>query len=79
MLAIDDVTNILALPLIGVIPDDENVVSSTNMGEPVIRKKNTKSGEAVTNIVRRVLGEDVPYMILAPENRIMAMFKRWFK
>jgi septum site-determining protein MinD len=79
MLAIEDVTNILALPLIGVVPDDENVVASTNMGEPVIRRKGAKSGEAVKNIVRRILGEEVPFMELNSENRFLAMFKRWFK
>ncbi len=79
MLAIHDVTNILALPLIGVVPDDERVVSSTNTGEPVIRKRGTKSGEAVNNIVRRILGEDVPFMELAPENKFIAVFRRWFK
>ncbi|MBD3796093.1 MAG: septum site-determining protein MinD, partial [Epsilonproteobacteria bacterium] len=79
MLAIQDVTNILALPLIGVVPDDEKVVSSTNTGEPVIRKKGTISGEAVQNIVKRLLGEDVPFMELSPENKFMALFKRWFK
>jgi len=79
MLAIQDVTNILALPLIGVVPDDEAVVSSTNTGEPVIRKKGTQSGEAIKNIVNRILGNDVPFMDLAPENKFIALFKRWFK
>jgi septum site-determining protein MinD len=79
MLAIEDVVNILALPLIGVIPDDENVVSSTNTGEPVIRKKGTRSGDAIKDIVRRLLGEDVPLLPLVAENRFFALLKRWFK
>ncbi len=79
MLAIDDVVNILALPLIGVIPDDESVVSSTNMGEPVIRKDNAKSGKAIKDIVKRLLGEHVPLTPLVAENRFIAMFKRWFR
>ncbi len=79
MLAIEDVVNILALPLIGVIPDDENVVSSTNTGEPVIRKKGARSGDAIKDIVQRLLGEDVPLLPLVAENRFFALLKRWFK
>jgi septum site-determining protein MinD len=78
MLAIQDVTNILALPLIGVVPDDERVISSTNLGEPVIRKKDTISGRAFKNIVQRLLGKDVEFLNLSPENRFMAIIKRWF-
>ena len=79
MLGIQDVTNILALPLIGVVPEDENVVSSTNTGEPVIRKKGAQSGDALLNIVNRILGKDIPFMELSPENKFIALFKRWFK
>jgi septum site-determining protein MinD len=78
MLAIADVTNILALPLIGVVPDDEKVVSSTNTGEPVIRRKDSLSGQAFSNITQRVLGNDVEFMNLSPENKFLALIKRWF-
>jgi len=64
MLGIDDVLNILALPLIGVVPDDEKVVSSTNTGSPVARDDNAKSGKAYRNIAKRILGEKVPFMDL---------------
>jgi len=79
MLAIQDVTNILALPLIGVVPDDEKVVSSTNTGEPVIRRPESSSGKAVKNIVRRLLGESVPFMDLTAESKLTAFFKRLFQ
>ncbi|HIC10109.1 MAG TPA: septum site-determining protein MinD [Campylobacterales bacterium] len=79
MLAIQDVVNILALPLIGVIPDDEHVVSSTNMGEPVIRKSGTKSGDAFKNITQRILGNDVPFVDLSVDKSLIAIFKRWFQ
>jgi septum site-determining protein MinD len=78
MLAIADVTNILALPLIGVVPDDERVVASTNTGEPVIRRKETLSGQAFNNIVKRILGQDVEFLNLSPENRFLSIIKRWF-
>lgn len=60
MLSIDDVLNILSLPLIGVVPEDEGVVSSTNRGEPIIYNLKSESGCAYERISRRVLGEDIP-------------------
>lgn len=65
MMDIDDVLEILAIRLIGVIPDDETIVVSTNRGEPAVLQSGSKAGEAYRNIVRRVLGEDVPFMTLA--------------
>jgi septum site-determining protein MinD len=79
MLAIQDVTNILALPLIGVVQDDEKVVSSTNTGEPVIRRLDSVSGQAMKNIVHRLLGESIPFMNLNVDNKLYTFFKRLFK
>ncbi len=59
MMSVDDVMDILAAPLIGVIPDDEAIVISTNQGEP-LAGTNTPSGQAYLDICRRLLGEDVP-------------------
>lgn len=61
MMTIDDVVDILAIPFIGAVPDDENVVISTNQGEPLVGSA-SKAGKAYLNITRRVLGEDVPVM-----------------
>ena len=63
MLSVDDVLKILALPLIGIIPEDEKIVSSTNMGEPIIYK-DSQASKAYQNIARRILGEEVPYLEL---------------
>ncbi len=64
MMDIDDVLEILAIRLLGVIPDDESIVVSTNRGEPAILQSGSRAGEAYRNIVRRLLGEDVPFMAL---------------
>lgn len=64
MMTLDDVTEILAISLIGAVPDDENIVISTNQGEPLVGK-NTKAGQAYMNIARRVMGEEVPFLDLA--------------
>ncbi len=63
MMDIDDILEILAIGLIGVIPDDERIIISTNRGEPVIAlDKDSASGQAYRNIVRRVMGESVPFI-----------------
>jgi len=65
MMSIDDIIEILAIDLLGVVPEDEMVVISTNRGEMVVLNDNSKSGQAYRNIVRRIKGEDVPMMDLA--------------
>lgn len=59
MMSVEDVTEILAIPLIGVIPDDEQIVIATNQGEPVIGT-DCLSGQAYSRICRRILGEELP-------------------
>jgi septum site-determining protein MinD len=61
MMDIDDILEILAIDLIGIIPDDERIIVSTNRGEPVVAADNALSGQAFRNIVRRLLGEEVPF------------------
>ncbi|MGN1139868.1 MAG: septum site-determining protein MinD [Oliverpabstia sp.] len=63
MMSVDDVVDILAVPLIGTIPDDENVVIATNQGEPLAGKPGV-CGQAYANICRRILGEEVPFLNL---------------
>jgi len=79
MLGIDDVLNILALPLIGVVPDDEKVVSSTNTGSPVARDDNAKSGKAYRNIAKRILGEDVEFLDLEDPKGFIEYIKGLFR
>ncbi|MBO8126185.1 MAG: septum site-determining protein MinD [Firmicutes bacterium] len=62
MMDIDDVIEILAIPLLGVVPDDEAIIVSTNKGEPAVTDKNSRAGQAYRNIVRRITGEEVPLM-----------------
>lgn len=63
MMSSDDVVEILAVDLIGVVPDDESIVIATNTGEPLVGS-DTKSGQAYMNICHRILGEEVPYLDL---------------
>ena len=59
MMSVDDVTEILAVDLLGVIPDDEHVVIATNQGEPVVGD-DCLAGSAYERICRRLLGEEIP-------------------
>ena len=59
MMSVDDVVDILAVNLLGVIPDDEQIVISTNKGEP-LAGSNTISGNAYIDICRRILGDSIP-------------------
>ena len=64
MMDITDIIDILAIPLLGVVPDDEGIIVSTNRGEPVVLNGRCRSGEAFGNIVRRLEGEEVPFLDL---------------
>lgn len=63
MMSSEDVVEILAIDLLGVIPDDENIVISTNQGEPLVGTE-TLAGQAYMNVCRRILGEEVPFLDL---------------
>ncbi len=64
MMSVDDVTEILSIPLIGVVPNDETIVTSTNRGEPAALDPESKAGRAFRNIAKRINGEEVPFMPL---------------
>ena len=67
MMSLEDVLDILAINLIGAVPDDENIVISTNQGEP-LAGNNTLAGQAYMNICKRILGEEVPMLDLSAGN-----------
>lgn len=64
MLSAHDVVDLLAIPLIGIVPEDESVLVSTNHGQPVVMNEKSKAGMAFLNIGKRLMGEDVPWMEL---------------
>ena len=61
MMSAQDVVDILAIPLLGIVPDDESVVIATNQGEPLVGNL-SPAGQAYGNIVQRVAGKDVPFL-----------------
>jgi len=78
MMSSDDVVEILAVDLIGVVPDDEQIVISTNNGEPLVGS-DSKAGKAYMNISHRVLGEEVPYLELEETKSFFQKFAAIFK
>ncbi|MCY0881052.1 MAG: septum site-determining protein MinD, partial [Firmicutes bacterium] len=64
MMDIDDMIEILAIELLGVVPDDEAIVVSTNRGEPAVMNATSRAGQAYRNITKRLQGEDIPMMKL---------------
>ncbi|MGI6192195.1 MAG: septum site-determining protein MinD [Christensenellales bacterium] len=67
MLDIDDTLEILSVDLLGIVPEDSDIIRSSNIGEPVVIKAESLAGIAYRNIVARILGEDVPLMELKKE------------
>jgi septum site-determining protein MinD len=68
MLNIDDVLDILAIDLLGVVPEDEKVIIATNRGRPLALDNHARAGQAFSNVARRLLGEEVPLLSLEKEN-----------
>lgn len=64
MISASDVVELLAVPLIGIVPEDEAVLVSTNHGLPVVLNEKSLAGLAFTNIAKRLLGEEVPWLTL---------------
>lgn len=79
MLSVEDVTDILGIKVIGIVPDDENIVISTNKGEPLTYKGDSLAARAYTNIARRTLGEEVEFLDLEPKSGIFGKIKEIFK
>ena len=78
MMSVEDVTEILAVDLLGAIPDDEAVVVATNQGEPLCGKI-SPSGQAFENICRRISGEAVPLMDFQGKTGVMKRLSQIFR
>lgn len=77
-LDVDEIVNVLAIDLLGIVIDDDAVIKASNSGEPVAMKPNSKASLAYRNIARRILGETVPLMSLEENQGMFAKVKRFF-
>ena len=76
MLKLEDIREILAIPLLGVIPESESVLRASNTGTPVIMDNESNAGQAYADAVSRFLGDDVPHRFLEAERK--GLFRRLF-
>ena len=77
MMDIDDVLEILAVNLIGVVPDDDSIIVTTNRGEPAVLRDHSRAGQAFRNIARRVMGEEVTFLKLEQAEGLIQRLMRF--
>lgn len=78
MMSVEDVKEILSVDVLGVVPDDEAVVISTNRGEPAVTEGLTKAGRAYRNITSRIMGEEVELMDFEESEGFFGRLKKIF-
>ena len=78
MMSVEDVVEILSADLIGIIPEDTGIITSTNKGEPIVNDENSLAGQAYRNVAHRIMGEEVPFLNLEEDNSLMGKVKKFF-
>lgn len=78
MLDIDEVCQVLAIDLLGIVPDDEHVIKAANIGEPTVMNPASKAAIAYRNIARRILGDTVPLLQLDDKVGLFGKMKKFF-
>ena len=78
MMDVEDIVDLLSIDLIGVVPDDEYIITQTNKGEPVVAKEKAPSGKAYTEIARRILGENIDVTIPGRKDGFFSKMKGLF-
>ena len=69
MLSVDSVLDILAIPLLGVIPESQSVLKASNLGMPVVLDEKSNAGDAYKDAIGRFLGEEIPQKYIKKEKR----------
>jgi septum site-determining protein MinD len=77
MLSREDVLEILAIPLVGLVPDHEDIITSANRGMPVAYDDRSVAGAAFRRIAMRTVGEEVPIPDFTDNQGFWSVFKRW--
>lgn len=76
MLSAEDVLDLLAIELIGIVPEDEHVIVGTNRGTPIALEPKSKAGQAFRNVASRLQGRSVPFMDLDEHGTLWARIQR---
>lgn len=78
MMSVEDVVEILSAQLIGIIPEDTGIITSTNKGEPIVNDEKSLAGQAYNNVAKRIIGEDIPFLNLEEDTSVLAKVKKFF-
>lgn len=76
MMGVEDILELLAVDLLGLVPEDEGIIISSNQGSPIAHNPQSRSGQAYRNIAARIDGAEVPFLSLNGQSGIMARLKR---
>jgi len=77
MMSVDDVVDILSCNLIGIVPEDTGVITSTNKGEPIVNDPKSLAGQAYQNVAKRIMGEEIDFLNLdEPKGLIVEFFDK---
>jgi septum site-determining protein MinD len=76
MLATEDVIEILAIDLLGIVPEDENIIVAANKGIPIALDGQSGAARSFRNIAQRILGQEVPFMAIATEPGLLGRMRR---
>jgi septum site-determining protein MinD len=79
MLSPDDVLELLAVELLGIVPEDDKVILSTNRGVPIVLDGKSQAGQAFRNIATRIEGHDVPYLNLEDSDGFFGRISRMIR
>jgi len=79
MLDSEDVLELLAIKLIGLVPEDQNVIVSSNRGVPIVMENNSKAGKAFQNIAKRIAGENVPFMEFSSDSGFLGKISKMIR
>lgn len=77
MLTVDDICQVLAIDLLGIVPDDEQVIKAASAGEPTVMNPSSRASIAYRNIARRIMGETVPLQQLDGKTGVFTRFKKF--
>ena len=82
MMSVEDVVDILSCTLIGIVPEDTGVITSTNKGEPIVNDEKSLAGKAYHNVAKRIMGEEIDFLDLdepkGPILKFLAKVKEFF-
>jgi len=77
MMKVEDILEILSIPLLGIVPESPTVLSASNVGTPVVLSENSNAGAAYADAVSRLMGEQIEMRVLGPERRSLLQRLLW--